>query len=39
LTPHNAFNTRESVGRKAQQSVEQLAHYLSTKVFLWPVDN
>jgi len=39
LTPHNAFNTRESVERKALQSVQQLEHYMNTKAFLWPVDN
>jgi len=38
LTPHNAFNTRESVERKAQQSVQQLEHYISNRAFLWPVD-
>jgi D-lactate dehydrogenase len=38
LTPHNAFNTQESVERKAQQSVQQLEHYMETKTFLWPVD-
>ena len=37
LTPHNAFNTTESVGRKAEQAVELLADYLKTKSFKWPV--
>jgi len=38
LTPHNAFNTRESVERKALQSVQQLEHYMANRSFLWPVD-
>lgn len=37
LTPHNAFNTVESVERKAEQSVRQLMHYLQHKKFLWPI--
>lgn len=37
LTPHNAFNTREAVDRKAFQSVEQLLHLRKTSHFLWPV--
>ena len=37
LTPHNAFNTRESVERKASQSVEQVRHFLATGAFLWAV--
>jgi len=37
LTPHNAFNTRESVERKAQQAVELLTGYLATGSFKWPV--
>ena len=36
-TPHNAFNTAESVERKAEHSVRQLEAYLSTGRFLWPV--
>ncbi len=36
-TPHNAFNTVESVERKAEHSVRQLESYLSTARFLWPV--
>ena len=37
LTPHNAFNTYESVDRKAAQSVEQIVHFLERGAFLWPV--
>ncbi len=37
LTPHNAFNTMEAVERKAQQSVQQIEHFLRTGRFLWPV--
>jgi D-lactate dehydrogenase len=37
LTPHNAFNTYESVERKASQSIEQIVHFLDTGKFLWPV--
>jgi D-lactate dehydrogenase len=37
LTPHNAFNTYESVDRKSSQSVVQIMHYLDTGKFLWPV--
>ena len=37
FTPHNAFNTREAVARKASQSVEQLLHFLECGEFLWPV--
>jgi len=37
LTPHNAFNTRESVERKAQQAVELLTGFLATGTFKWPV--
>ena len=35
LTPHNAFNTAESVERKAEQSVQQLNHFLKHGKFLW----
>lgn len=34
-TPHNAFNTTESVHKKAQQSVEQIQNFLKTGSFLW----
>lgn len=37
LTPHNAFNTNESVERKAQQSVKQIEYYLNHKQFMWAV--
>lgn len=37
LTPHNAFNTREALERKARQSVQQIEHFLAHKSFLWPV--
>ena len=37
LTPHNAFNTRESLERKADQSIRQIVHYLDKKAFLWNV--
>ena len=37
LTPHNAFNTAESVERKARQSVEQLEAFLKSGSFIWPV--
>ncbi|HNR93896.1 MAG TPA: NAD(P)-dependent oxidoreductase [Kiritimatiellia bacterium] len=37
LTPHNAFNTEESVEQKSRQSVQQTVHFLNTGSFLWPV--
>ncbi|MEI7835224.1 MAG: NAD(P)-dependent oxidoreductase [Planctomycetota bacterium] len=37
LTPHNAFNTRESLARKAAQSVESILHFLKAGVFPNPV--
>ncbi|MCK4999553.1 MAG: hypothetical protein KAS23_08455 [Anaerohalosphaera sp.] len=37
LTPHNAFNTAESVERKAKQSIQQINHFLRHGEFLWPV--
>ena len=37
LTPHNAFNTKESVERKAEQSMEQISHFRKTKKFRWEV--
>ncbi len=37
LTPHNAFNTVESVGRKALQSVQQVGHFLRHGEFIWNV--
>ncbi len=36
-TPHNAFNTLESVERKSSQSVVQIMHFLDTGKFLWPM--
>jgi len=37
LTPHNAFNTSEGVERKAQQSIEQIIHFIKNGTFIWPV--
>lgn len=37
LTPHNAFNTREAVDRKAEHAVQQVGHFLREGAFLWPV--
>lgn len=37
LTPHNAFNTEESVQRKSEQSVQQTIHFLETGKFIWEV--
>jgi D-lactate dehydrogenase len=37
LTPHNAFNTAEAVERKAEQTVQQIEHFLQRSKFLWPV--
>jgi D-lactate dehydrogenase len=37
LTPHNAFNTKESVERKARMSVEQIEYFLKHKEFIWKV--
>jgi D-lactate dehydrogenase len=37
LTPHNAFNTAESVDRKAVHSVQQVWHFSKNSVFLWPI--
>jgi D-lactate dehydrogenase len=36
-TPHNAFNTLEAVDRKSEHSVRQIAAFLETGQFLWPV--
>lgn len=36
-TPHNAFNTEEAVERKAEQSAQQVVHFLRDGRFLWPV--
>ena len=35
LTPHNAFNTHESVERKSRQTMEQIAHFREHGTFLW----
>jgi D-lactate dehydrogenase len=37
LTPHNAFNTREAVDRKAEHAVRQVEHFLREGTFLWAV--
>ncbi len=37
MTPHNAFNTREAVNRKAKQSIEQLRHFFRTGEFKWQI--
>lgn len=37
LTPHNAFNAREAVERKAEHSAQQLCHLLQEGRFLWPI--
>jgi len=37
FTPHNAFNTAESVERKAQQSMEAISAFLKTNVFPNPI--
>jgi len=37
LTPHNAFNTREAVLRKSEQSIQQIKQLLEQGRFLWPV--
>jgi D-lactate dehydrogenase len=38
LTPHNAFNTVESVDEKSAQSVQQVQAYLESGRFIWRVD-
>ncbi|HVN71919.1 MAG TPA: NAD(P)-dependent oxidoreductase [Desulfomonilia bacterium] len=37
LTPHNAFNTRESVERKASMSIFQIENFLKYGEFIWKV--
>lgn len=37
LTPHNAFNTREAVARKAEQSVQQIMAFQQDGRFIWQV--
>ncbi len=36
LTPHNAFNTREAVERKAAQAVAETVKFLRERRFSWP---
>lgn len=38
LTPHNAFNTRESTEEKAKQTAEQIVYFLKHKRFKWKVE-
>ena len=38
LTPHNAFNTQEAVERKSEQSVRQVAEFLKSGKFIWPIE-
>jgi len=37
LTPHNAFNTAESVERKSKQSMQQIESLLTTGNFIWDI--
>jgi D-lactate dehydrogenase len=37
LTPHNAFNTVEAVGRKALHSIRQIERFLAQGDFIWTV--
>lgn len=37
FTPHNAFNTEEAVKRKAEQSIEQIIHFMEHGTFKWPI--
>ena len=37
LTPHNAFNTREAVDKKAKYSIQQIEHFFEKGNFIWPV--
>ncbi len=37
LTPHNAFNTREAVERKSEQSMQQLEALNTTGSFIWNI--
>jgi D-lactate dehydrogenase len=36
-TPHNAFNTREALQRKADQAAAQVRHFLAEGRFVWDV--
>ncbi|QSH40220.1 NAD(P)-dependent oxidoreductase [Lentisphaerota bacterium ZTH] len=37
FTPHNAFNTAESVDRKSEQSIQQLEEFKQKGNFLWNI--
>ena len=37
LTPHNAFNTVESVERKSEQSIQQIVQFIKKSEFIWQV--
>ncbi|MCP3966466.1 MAG: hydroxyacid dehydrogenase [Lentisphaerae bacterium] len=37
FTPHNAFNTHESVDRKSEQSIQQLDEFKQKGNFLWNI--
>ena len=37
LTPHNAFNTIESIERKAKQTVDQIKEFLDNDKLIWEV--
>ena len=37
LTPHNSFNTQESVQRKSEQTVQQIQYFLANQEFYWKV--
>lgn len=37
LTPHNSFNTKEAVDRKAKHSIEQINYFIENGRFLWPL--
>ena len=39
LTPHNAFNTRESVARKSEYSIRQVTRFLETGAFEWSLQD
>ena len=37
LTPHNAFNTWESVLRKVDHTIQQVAYFIENEQFIWPI--
>lgn len=37
FTPHNAFNTKEAVARKAEQTIESVVSFLTQGTFSFPV--